>query len=77
MTSAEMLTMFARIRGIRESLIEWVVNHSLSTVGIGEYANKLIGTYRYGVNAVQGYQRLGVSFVSVVAQSESLAWPLG
>ena len=48
MTGREMLTLFARLRGMNSNEIEDEVNHWISEVGIEEYADRKCGTYSGG-----------------------------
>ena len=48
MTGREMLTLFARLRGVRKSEIEEEVDKWLKQVGITEYADRPCGTYSGG-----------------------------
>lgn len=47
MTGRETLTLYARLRGVKEKEIRRVVNDLLDAVTLKEYANKLCGTYRW------------------------------
>lgn len=47
MTGRETLTLYARLRGVKEKEIHRVVNDLLDAVTLKEYANKLCGTYRW------------------------------
>ena len=46
MTGRELLTMFARLRGIPESLIAQVVTSTINKLDLAKYANKQCGKYR-------------------------------
>ena len=46
LTGRELLTMFARLRGIRERDIKNAVQMELERVDLAKYANKLCGNYR-------------------------------
>ena len=48
MTGREMLTLFARLRGIKSKEIASAVNHWISEVGIEQYADRKCGTYSGG-----------------------------
>ena len=48
MTGREMLTLFARLRGMNSNEIEDEVIHWISEVGIEEYADRKCGTYSGG-----------------------------
>ena len=48
MTGREMLTLFARLRGMFSHEIDDEVNHWISEVGIEEYADRKCGTYSGG-----------------------------
>lgn len=47
LTAREMLTMFARLRGIRSDQVDRVVSSLLATLLLEEYADKQCGNYRY------------------------------
>lgn len=47
MTGRETLTLYARLRGVKEKEIRRVVNDLLDAVTLKEYANKLCRTYRW------------------------------
>ena len=47
MTGREILTLYARLRGVREGEIRRVVRDLLEAVTLTEYADKLCGTYRW------------------------------
>ena len=46
MTGRELLTMFARLRGIPESLIREVVASTINKLDLSKYADKQCGKYR-------------------------------
>lgn len=50
LTGRELLTMFARIRGIPEQHIKEVVDTEITRLDLGKHANKLCGKYRYILN---------------------------
>ena len=47
MTGRELLTMFARLRGIPERLISQAVETEVTRLDLTQYASKLCGKYRY------------------------------
>ena len=47
MTGRELLTMFARLRGIPERNIKAVVTSTMQKMDLSKYANKLCRSYRY------------------------------
>ena len=46
MTGRELLSMFARLRGVRESTLPEVVETIICQLNLKEYADRLCGTYR-------------------------------
>ena len=48
LTGRELLTMFARLRGIPERKIKSAVQTEIDRLDLGKYANKRCGTYRLG-----------------------------
>ena len=46
MTGRELLSMFARLRGIPEHFIKDVVTSTIDKLDLGKHANKLCGKYR-------------------------------
>ena len=49
LTGRELLTMFARLRGIPESKIKAAVQKEIDRLDLAKYANKKCGTYRYAL----------------------------
>ena len=47
MTGRELLTMFARLRGIPESLISQAVEAEVARLDLSKHASKQCGKYRY------------------------------
>ena len=47
MTGRELLTMFARLKGIKEKIIPTEVETEIERMNLSKYANKRCGTYRY------------------------------
>ena len=46
LTGRELLTMFARLRGVPEHIIPSQVEHLISTLLLTQHADRLCGTYR-------------------------------
>ena len=51
MTGRELLTMFARLRGIPERLIRETVEAEITRLDLSKYAGKQCGKYRYNLHA--------------------------
>ena len=49
LTGRELLTMFARLRGIAENHIKRVVQNEIERLDLTKHANKRCGTYRYAI----------------------------
>ena len=67
MTGRELLTMFARLRGIPEHNIKNVVTTIIKRLDLIKNANKLCGNYRYGLKQLVNVPIIFVYTLAVVA----------
>ena len=78
MTGRELLSMFARLRGIPERYIRDVVTSTIDKLDLSKHANKLCGKYRLvqSLDLIHWSEDNVLFLIAVVETRGSLALPL-
>ena len=77
MTGRELLTMFARLRGIPEALIKDAVEAEISRLDLSKHASKQCGKYRYGTrDRPNDLRSLTLFMISIITLSQSLLFSI-
>ncbi len=69
MTGRELLTMFARLRGVPEKQIKEVVETEITRLDLMKYADKRCGNYRSVATSKSSYSYLVFCDIAVVETS--------